>query len=188
MTLSENRVGDAGSTTEAELVPNGRAMAPAIRPLGPQHSAELSRLFLRLEATARVSRFGLATNDAYLAAYAAHALAEAAWVLGAFVDDSLRGLVEVYHDAPRGFAEAAFVVDRDWRRRGLGWALLCAACEVAAEGQAHILRMMFSRHNWPMRGLAMKAGSRFDLANNEIMADLALRRTPDACLMSPEDC
>jgi len=160
-------------------VPNGSALAPTIRPLGPQHAAELSQLFLRLEATARVSRFGLATNNAYLAAYAARALAEATWILGAFVDDSLRGLVEIYGDAPLGFAEAAFVVDQEWRRRGLAWALLCAATDVAAEGPAHTLRMMFSRHNWPMRGLATKAGSRLDLFHDELVADVVLCRTTD---------
>jgi hypothetical protein len=66
-----------------------------------------------------------------------------------------------------------------WRRGGLGLALLRAAIEAAAGVDAASLRMMFSRHNWPMRTLADKAGGRLDLVLDEIAVDVALPESPD---------
>jgi hypothetical protein len=34
--------------------------------------------------------------------------------------------------------------------------------------------MMFSRSNWPMRGLATNAGARLDLSFDEVVADLPI--------------
>jgi GNAT superfamily N-acetyltransferase len=101
-------------------------------------------------------------------------LDNASWILGAFPDDQLRGVVEIHGEGPQGFAEAAFVVEPQWRRRGLGWALLRAAIEVASDAQANSLRMIFCRHNWPMRKLASKAGGRLDVVLDELSVDVTL--------------
>jgi hypothetical protein len=44
----------------------------------------------------------------------------------------------------------------------LGWALLQAAIQKAAVCEANMIRMVFSRHNWPMRKLAAKASGKLD--------------------------
>jgi GNAT superfamily N-acetyltransferase len=101
-------------------------------------------------------------------------LATADWIVGAFIDEHLRGVVEVYDAGPHGYAEAAFVVEQDWRRRGVGWALLRAAMQMAADSKTHSLRVIFSRHNWAMRKLASKASGKFDMVLDEISVDISL--------------
>jgi GNAT superfamily N-acetyltransferase len=73
------------------------------------------------------------------------------------------------------------VVAQDWRRRGLGLALLQAAIAAAAHADAGTLRMIFSRHNWPMRKLADKASGRLDLVLDEITVDVALAKSCCSC-------
>jgi GNAT superfamily N-acetyltransferase len=53
--------------------------------------------------------------------------------------------------ALHGDAEVAFAVDADWRRLGLGSALLEAATRWAEHAGVVTLRMVISRNNWPMR-------------------------------------
>jgi GNAT superfamily N-acetyltransferase len=173
MSLVESRVNGAhwiGLDTSPAKVPNEHG----IQCLGAHHEPELRRLFLSLEPAARSYRFGLAASDPYLTKYARDALDNASWILGAFPDDQLRGVVEIHGEGPQGFAEAAFVVEPQWRRRGLGWALLRAAIEVASDAQANSLRMIFCRHNWPMRKLASKAGGRLDVVLDELSVDVTL--------------
>jgi GNAT superfamily N-acetyltransferase len=162
MSLVESRVNGAhwiGLDTSPAKVPNEHG----IQCLGAHH-----------EPAARSYRFGLAASDPYLTKYARDALDNASWILGAFPDDQLRGVVEIHGEGPQGFAEAAFVVEPQWRRRGLGWALLRAAIEVASDAQANSLRMIFCRHNWPMRKLASKAGGRLDVVLDELSVDVTL--------------
>jgi GNAT superfamily N-acetyltransferase len=163
-----SRIGDAERRTDTDI------LAPEIRCLGRQHEAELYRLLLGLEASDRCSRFGLVVGDAYLANHAQHALAAADWIVGAFIDGHLRGVVEIYVAEPHGYAEAVFVVEQEWRRRGVGCALLRAAMQLAVDSKTHSLRVRFSRHNWAMRKLASKASGIFNMSLDEISVDVAL--------------
>jgi GNAT superfamily N-acetyltransferase len=144
-----------------------------IKRLGPQHETDLLALFLDLDRPCRVSRFAYAASDHFLIQYSQRALSSATWIAGAFVDETLRGVVEAY-DVAAGAVEAAFLVERDWRRRGLGTALLQAAMQWARENDRPTLRMMFSRSNWPMRKLASNAQARLDLSLDEISAHVAI--------------
>jgi len=90
------------------------------------------------------------------------------------IGERVRGFAEIYNSRPHGFADTAFVVEPEWRRRGLGWALLRAAMQAAAESQTNTLRMIFSRHNWPMRKLANKACGKLDIILGEISVDVDL--------------
>jgi GNAT superfamily N-acetyltransferase len=177
MSLPESRatckrwMGGIEKSTEAAI------LAPDIRRLAPQHEGELCRVLFCLEPSARCSRFGQAVSNTYLANHAKRALANADSITGAFIGERLRGFAEVYNGRPHGFAEAAFVVEQAWRRRGLGWALLRAAMQVAADPQTNTLRMIFSRHNWPMRKLASKARGKLDIIFDEISVDVDLGKT-----------
>jgi GNAT superfamily N-acetyltransferase len=165
---------------------------PSIIRLGPQHETDLARLLLTLDEASRVSRFACAAGDAALIDHSRRALTTSTWIAGLFADDHLRGVVEVYDigraalaseasgqrgnsivRAP-GMVEAAFLVEHDWRRRGFGTALLKAAMQWAGEAERIMLRMLFSRCNWPMRKLASKVDARLDLAFDEIAADVAI--------------
>jgi GNAT superfamily N-acetyltransferase len=153
---------------------------PMIRCLRSEDEGELSRLVLGLEPSARNARFHQAVIDAFMPVHAKNALATADWVVGAFEHGCLRGVVEIYGNEPDGNAEAAFVVEQASRRRGLGSALLEAAMQIAADGKTCTIktcaiRMMFSRHNWPMRKLASKAGGRLDVIFDSISVEVDLR-------------
>jgi GNAT superfamily N-acetyltransferase len=148
--------------------------ASKVRLLVPEDRDELCRVFLTLEPSARYCRFGRAASDASLVDHANKSLADADWIAGAFVGGRIRGVVEGYSSKPSGCVEAAFIVEKEWRRRGLGWALLQAAVQKASQCEANTLRMVFSRENWPMRSLADKARPRLDFVLDEMCADVAL--------------
>lgn len=92
---------------------------------------------------------------------------------GALNAGRLIGVVEVFATR-NGVAEVAFAIDADWRRRGLGFALLEAATRWAEQAGVATLRMFILRNNWPMRRLAHKAGARLDFDLDEIRADIAI--------------
>jgi GNAT superfamily N-acetyltransferase len=134
------------------------------------HEAELRRFLLGLDAQSRLSRFATVATDSYLEGHLNTALSGAAFIAAAFIDSRMRGFVEIYNVAPLQFAEAAIVVEREWRGRGIGSALLREAMHWAVNADVSQLRMMFARDNWPMRKMASNAGARFDLVLNEIIA------------------
>ncbi len=188
MSLLDRRVTIARCIGDIDANKHISVAAPVVRRLGHEDEGELSRVLLGLEPTDRCSRFGAASSDDFLASHAKRAIAGASWTVGAFVGERLRGVVEVYGGGQHGYAEAAFVVEREWRRRGLGWVLLQSAICLVADSETRTLRMMFSRHNWPMRKLAGKAGGRLDIVLGEITVDVAVGtfRAGPAALVASE--
>jgi GNAT superfamily N-acetyltransferase len=156
------------SLTRARSAPN----VPRTRRLAPEQLHALQDFFVRLDRDSRCRRFGYAASDDGVVAHAGTALEDPSCVIGVFVDESLRGVLEIYCCAPRPYSEAALVVSQDWRRRGLGWALLRAAATWVGEVRGHGIHLIFTRDNWPMRQLANKANARFDLMLDEICAEI----------------
>ena len=146
---------------------------PYIMRLDSEHETQLSALLCGLEKSSRINRFGHLASDARMQRYAKEAVAGAAYMAGAFDADRLIGVVEVFAICD-GVAEVAFVIDGDWRRQGLGSALLEAATRWAEQAGITTLRMFISRNNWPMRQLAHKAGARLDFDLDEIRADVSV--------------
>jgi GNAT superfamily N-acetyltransferase len=144
--------------------------------LGPQHQGDVARLLLDLDPASRVSRFNCAVCDAVLIRHSQQALMATCWLAGIFIGGDLRGIVEAYEMNPHGLIELAFLVDRTWRRRRLGTALLEAAVQWAAESDRVLLRMVFSSNNWPMRKLASSARAGLDLAFDQVVADIPIAR------------
>jgi len=165
---------------EYDVTPNPSLAGSRARARGPQilliddaqHDAYQDFL-LRLDRDSRWRRFGHVVSNDTLRDYARHALADAACVIGIAYDGRLRGVLEIYSCAPQPYCEAALVVDPAWRRRGLGYALLRAAANVAHEASLGPIRLIFTRDNWPMRKLAAKADARLDLVLDEICAEVA---------------
>jgi GNAT superfamily N-acetyltransferase len=147
---------------------------PLIKQLRARHEADFRELLLNLDKPSRSIRFDGTVSDECLVRHCCCAFSSAAWIAGTFVDDGLRGVVEVYDVGDSRTVEAAFVVEQGWRRRGLGSALLNAAIQWARETDRIMLRMVFSRHNWPMRKLASNAQAQLDLRFGEITADVAI--------------
>lgn len=143
----------ASSTKVGTLTGEGeiRRLWPAERDLFTAH-------LLRLDAVTRRERFGTAVNDDFLVNYAVttfgvgglvYAYVEAGEVRGA---GELRGLEDIV--ARTG--EAAFSVEKPWRRRGIGETLFSRLITAGRNRGIRTLYMTCLPENAAMRRLARK--------------------------------
>jgi GNAT superfamily N-acetyltransferase len=95
------------------------------------------------------------------------------WFGGAFSREHLVGLI-VVSDLD-GHSQAILAVGVDWRRKGVGSALVRAAIARASVERKQSLRMIGSRLDWPMRKFLSKAGAKLDLAFDGIVAEFRSR-------------
>ena len=108
-----------------------------IRRLWPSDTAGFRDHLLRLDVDSRHSRFGGAVSDDFLVGYADRCFGIDDVIYGYLVDGVVRGAGElrgVGHNLPLGFggsAEAAFSVEMDWRRRGVGSELMARIVRAA---------------------------------------------------------
>ena len=136
------------------------AAAPAIRRLWP-HERDLYVAHLRrLDLTSRIDRFGMQMDDAALQRYADKSFCVGGLVK-AYVEDGeiraageLQGLMEF----PRQAAEAAFSVETQWRRRGIGGVLFDAIVLAARNRGLPSLEIICHPGNIAMLALARRHG------------------------------
>lgn len=135
-----------------------KARQGEVRRLWPVERDLFTAHLLRLDAATRRERFGTAVNDEFLRSYAettfgvgglVYAYVEAGEVRGAA---ELRGLEEIIVET----GEAAFSVERDWRRRGIGEALFGRLITAARNRNVRTLYMTCLPENAAMRNLARK--------------------------------
>ncbi len=97
---------------------------PLVRRLWPSDRQAILDYFRRLDAETRANRFMGQVSETGLLAYAEQAMTARGVMYGAFLDGTLRGLGELrpggggrssYYLGPQ--AEAAFAVEREFRRR-----------------------------------------------------------------------
>jgi len=116
---------------------------------------------LRLDGESRHARFGMAVSDQFLKDYAYHCFAINGITFGYFVDGVIRGagefrpLFEIYELSAQRTAEAAFSVEKDWRRKGVGTELLGRIIHTARNRQANELFMSCLASNRAMQNLAL---------------------------------
>lgn len=151
------------------------SQCPSILALTANHQFELETLLVALDRDSRCSRFGYAASDAAMVAHSQTALQAASRTLGVFVDDRLAGAAEIYRCGDTSTYEVSLVVDQPLRKRGLGWSLLNSSMVWARSADAERVRLVFSRHNWPMRRLAARASAKLDLSLDELNAEIGLR-------------
>lgn len=129
-----------------------------IRRLWPAEREVFKAHLLRLDAETRRERFGTAVNDAFLVSYAettfgvgglVYAYVEAGEVRGAA---ELRGLEDIVAQT----GEAAFSVERQWRRRGIGEQLFSRLITAGRNRGIRTLYMTCLPENAAMRRLARK--------------------------------
>ena len=134
------------------------AAAGTIRKLWPVESALLREHLLRLDPESRRRRFGSPVNRFFIELYAARALSRESVVHGFFVDGILRGVAELrpYGETFRGEAEAAFSIERDWQRRGVGSELLERTILAARNRGIHTIYMNCIAENRAMQSMAKK--------------------------------
>jgi GNAT superfamily N-acetyltransferase len=153
-------------------ISHSRAYEPRIRDVTDECTSDFRNLLLGLDEPSRCSRFGFSASDAVLAKHAGTAIQRASKVIGIYAENSLCGVLEVYPCPNQGPAKIALVVGQNWRRQGLGTALIDSARQWASSQRIDKLRLIFSRANWPMRHLAHKINARLDVLLDELCADI----------------
>ncbi|QLP98743.1 MAG: GNAT family N-acetyltransferase [Rhodoblastus sp.] len=147
-------------------------MTDPASPAGPRHGGLVRRLLasetgllldhlMRLDAESRHDRFGMAVGDAFLRQYAERTARLDDLIYGFFVDGELRGAGELRGLGPEGpshwrAAEAAFSVERPWRRLGVGEQLMARIVRAARNRRAATLYMSCLSRNRAMQTLARK--------------------------------
>lgn len=154
-----------------------------VRRLWPADRDAVLDYFLRLDPETRASRFMGNVSEAGVRAYAAQAVTSDGLMYGAFVDRVLRGLGELrpmgpcpsrYILGPQ--AEAAFAVERAFRRRGLGADLFARIARAARHRGVVDLHVRCLSGNGPMLRLAAKHGAALQHVGSEIDGALHLER------------
>lgn len=138
----------AGTTTGHGEV---RRLWPAERGLFKAH-------LLRLDEVTRRERFGTAVNDDFLENYAVTTFGVGGLVYAYIEDGAVRGAAELrgLEDIMAQTGEAAFSVERDWRRRGIGGVLFGRLITAARNRGIRTLYMTCLPGNAAMRRLARK--------------------------------
>lgn len=164
-------------------MPESQPLHPIIRRLWPTDAAAVEAYFLRLDPETRASRFMGTLVDAAALAYAQQALKVEGVVFGGFVDGTLRALGELRptHMPPAPYilgpeAEAAFAVERGYRRNGLGQALFARIAGAARHRGVRDLRVRCLSRNRPMQGLAARVGADLRMVGGEAEGALHLPR------------
>lgn len=155
-------VSQAADPASSPRPASGRARhGGVIRRLRSTESGALHRHLLRLDPESRHDRFGMPTSDAFLEQYAERSARLDDLIYGFFVDGELRGAGELRGLGPAGgahwrAAEAAFSVERPWRRLGVGEEMMRRIVRAARNRRAETLYMSCLARNTAMQALARR--------------------------------
>ena len=139
---------------------------PFVRRLWPSDRQAVLDYFSRLDSETRANRFMGQVSETGIRAYAEQAIAARGVMYGAFLDGTMRGLAELrpatagrssYFLGPQ--AEAAFAVEREFRRKGLGAALFGRITQAARNRGVSDLHVRCFAQNSPMIRLAARQGA-----------------------------
>lgn len=135
---------------------------------------------IRLDPETRYDRFGLRVSDEYLENYAELCFGTGAITYGYFEDGLIRGAAELRLFASTSArlhkdAEAAFSVERPWRRRGIGTELMSHIVLAARNRRIATLTIFCLRHNQAMLNLARKFEADLKFELNDVTGHLVAR-------------
>ena len=145
---------------------------------------------LRLDAPSRQSRFGMEASDDFVIAYADRCFGIDDVIYGFLCDGEVRAAGElrgIGHNLPLGFgvsAEAAFSVEVDWRRRGIGAKLMGRIVRAARNRRAQTLYMSCLANNEPMLRLARKFSAQLRFEPEAAHSEVAPRAPTPATFLS----
>jgi GNAT superfamily N-acetyltransferase len=165
------------------------AVPREVRGLQAADLAGFGRHLQRLESDCRRSRFGLAVSDAFLRDYADRVDLANTSVLGCFADGELRGVCELRSLRSQWCAEAelAFTVEKAWRGRGIGTALMAQAIRAARPLGIEHLYLTCHRGNRGMQCIAAKFAASMSYDDGECFADISMHCQPMSALLGPRD-
>ena len=135
---------------------------------------------IRLDPETRYNRFGLQVSDDYLREYAEMSFKPGSIVYGWFEDHTLRGAAELRvfaaHDRPlRKDGEAAFSVEKPWRRRGIGTELMGHVVLAARNRRIATLSILCLRPHQAMLALSRKFEADLEFELNDVTGHLVAR-------------
>lgn len=162
------------------------ALPIEIRRLWPIDRSAFRNHLLRLEAEGRHDRFGAGVSDDFLREYAERCFGRGDLVYGAFLHRQLRGVAELRSDkaiwteqapfARHIEAEAAFSVEANWRRKGVGETLFARVAQAAGNHGVEAIAINCHANNLPMLRLAAKFSAQMSFEEDQIAGRLIARR------------
>jgi GNAT superfamily N-acetyltransferase len=150
-----------------------------IRKLWPSDEPAFRDHLLRLDSESRHDRFAMGVSDEFIRNYAERCFRLDGAIFGYFADGELRGAGELRmigedHRA----AEAAFSVEHDWRRHGVGKDLMERIVRAARNARVETLYMSCLASNRPMQSLAKHFEAELKFETDEVTGKLVGRRAP----------
>jgi GNAT superfamily N-acetyltransferase len=156
-----------------------------LRRLWPADKEAFRHHLLSLDPRSRHLRFGGGMSDEFLARYAESCFGKGDLIYGAFIDSELVGAAELRSNqaiwseqAPFGrhiHAEAAFSVDPDYRRRGIGEKLFKRILRAATNHGVETIEIVCLPENVGMQKLAKKFEAHFTFEENWLTGRLTAR-------------
>ena len=138
---------------------------------------------LRLDSEGRHDRFAAAVSDAYIEDYVIGFFRSGDIAYGYFVGEELRGAGEL-RQVGDGTAEAAFSVEPQWRRTGVGTALMSRIVRAARNRNDKILMMMCLSQNRAMQQLAKHFSADLTFATDQVTGRMVGRMATPISLWS----
>jgi GNAT superfamily N-acetyltransferase len=164
-----------------------------IRRLWPSEMEAYRDHLLRLDARSRHERFGGGMSDDFVAHYAEHCFGRGDLLYGAFVHGHLCGAAElrsneaIWSEQARFGrhirAEAAFSVESEYRRRGIGEKLFRRIQRAATNHGVETIEIICLPDNVAMRTLAQKFKTHFTFEENALTGLLQARRPTASSLI-----
>jgi ribosomal protein S18 acetylase RimI-like enzyme len=164
-----------------------------IRRLWPSDMEAYRDHLLRLDTRSRHERFGGGMSDDFLIHYAEHCFGRGDLLYGAFADAHICGAAELRSDkaiwseqAPFGrhiHAEAAFSVETEYRRLGIGEKLFRRIQRAATNHGVETIEIICLPDNIGMQRLAQKFKTHFTFEENSLTGRLTARRPTALSLM-----
>lgn len=159
----------------------------AVRRLYRPDLPSFAEHLIRLDPETRYNRFGLQVSDDTLRDYAEACFKPGSIVYGWFEDHRLRGAAELRvfttdDQTLRKDGEAAFSVEKPWRRRGIGTELMGHVVLAARNRRIATLTILCLRHNQAMLALARKFEADLEFELNDVTGHL-VARPPSALSM-----
>jgi GNAT superfamily N-acetyltransferase len=184
-------------TGDLEMSSETRTTAPSgsvhVRRLWRTDRGALLAHLTRLDGDSRRLRFGGAVSDSFLAQYVDRCFGQGDLMFGAFADGVLRGAAElrsekaIWAEGPpldrHIRAEAAFSVEPELRRRGVGEKLFARLQQAAQNHGVEQIEVLCLPENVAMRRLAAKFTTSFRFEDDFVIGELKPRRPTPYSLM-----
>jgi GNAT superfamily N-acetyltransferase len=131
----------------------------SVRVLGPADLEAYLGHLTRLDGPARALRFSAGVDDSFVLSHCLSRVLTSSCLIGGYVDGVLRGAAEVDFDAEQTEGEPALSVEKPYRRKGLGGAMLRLAIAQARDVGVGALRFDVNRGNVAMIKLVEASGA-----------------------------